>query len=145
MGDCAFGALFAFGGLAIAPVSVGGCSLGLFSLGGCSIGLLAMGGFSLGIWSFGGLALGWQAFGMCAIGWNAALGCAAMAREFALGDFVQAAKANNEIASQFFQSNLFFRGAQIVYRYYYWLNLIWVMPAMVWWRMNVRRGSEGKV
>ena len=55
-----------------------------------------------------------------------------MAREFALGDFVQAAKANDEIASQFFRSNLFFRGAQIVYRYYYWLNLIWVMPANLW-------------
>jgi RNA polymerase sigma factor (sigma-70 family) len=145
MGDCAFGVLFAFGGLAIAPVSVGGCALGLFSVGGCAIGLLALGGCSLGIWSFGGLALGWQAFGMCAIGWNAAMGAAAVAREFALGDFVQAAKANNEIAAQFFRSNLFFRGAQIVYRYYYWLNLIWVLPAIVWWRINVRRGSQGKL
>ena len=59
-GDFAFGLLFAFGGLAIAPLSVGGIAIGLMPWGGAAIGLFAMGGFAFGGWVFGGFALGWQ-------------------------------------------------------------------------------------
>jgi len=55
-GDCAVGVLFAFGGIAIAPVSIGGLAMGLLPFGGCAVGLLALGGFSLGglvIWRIG--------------------------------------------------------------------------------------------
>src|SRR5206468_12231690 len=73
-GDCAIGLLFAFGGMAVAPLSVGGCAIGLIPFGGMAVGPLALGGISLGLWSFGGLAIGWQSYGGCAIAWNAALG-----------------------------------------------------------------------
>ena len=76
--DYAVGLLFAFGHLAVAPVSIGALPIGLLSFGGCAVGLLSLGGFSFGIWSFGVLAFGWQAFGCCAIAWNAANGGAAL-------------------------------------------------------------------
>jgi RNA polymerase sigma factor (sigma-70 family) len=135
VGDCAAGLLFAFGGIAIAPVSIGGLAMGLLPFGGGAVGVLALGGSSLGVWSFGGLALGWQAFGGCAIGWNAALGGVAIAHDFALGGITQAAQANNAIARQFVETNLFFQNAPLVFRYLAWLNLLWIIPMLVWCRI----------
>jgi RNA polymerase sigma factor (sigma-70 family) len=145
-GDCAVGLLFAFGGMAIAPVSIGGMAMGLLPFGGCAVGVFALGGFSLGVWSFGGLALGWQVFGGCAIGWNAALGGVAIAHDYALGGIVQAAQANNEIAARFMQLNPFFQHAPIALRYLAWLNLLWIIPMLVWWRVvscSRRRREQG--
>jgi RNA polymerase sigma factor (sigma-70 family) len=142
IGDCAIGGLFAFGGMAIAPFSMGGLAIGLLPFGGSSVGLLALGGFSIGVWSFGGLALGWQSFGGCAIAWNAAVGGAAVAYDFALGGIAQAAQANNEIATQFIQSNLFFRAGQIGLRYLPWINLLWLVPLFVWWRVVRRHAGK---
>jgi len=133
-GDSAVGLLFAFGGIAIAPVSIGGCAVGLLPFGGCAVGLLALGGLSLGVWSCGGLALGWQAFGGCAIAWSAALGGAAVAHDFALGGIAQAAQANNELAARFIRPNPFFQYGQVAFRYLVWLNLLWVLPMLLWWR-----------
>jgi RNA polymerase sigma factor (sigma-70 family) len=137
-GDCALGGLFAFGGIAIAPVSIGGLALGLLPFGGCAAGVLALGGFSLGVWAFGGLAFGWQVFGGCALGWNAALGGVAIAHDFALGGIAQAAQANNEIAAQAMQSSPFFRYAPLAFRYLVWLNLLWIVPLLVWWQVVAR-------
>jgi RNA polymerase sigma factor (sigma-70 family) len=56
VGNCAVGGLFAFGGMAIAPLSIGGISIGVLSVGGLSIGVFALGGVALGVWTFfGGL------------------------------------------------------------------------------------------
>jgi hypothetical protein len=138
-GDCAVGLLFAFGGIAIAPVSIGGLAMGLLPFGGCAVGLLVLGGFSLGVWAFGGLALGWQVFGGCAIAWNAALGGVAIAHDFAFGGIAHAAQANNAIARQFIGTNLFFHCAQIIGRYCVWLNLLWVVPVVVQWWVIARK------
>src|SRR5262249_1154154 len=71
-GDSAIGGLFAFGGIAIAPISFGGFAAGLVTFGGCAIGLLTFGGFAIGLWALGGFAFGSQALGGCAVGWSAA-------------------------------------------------------------------------
>src|SRR6185436_14894344 len=94
MGDMAVGVLFAFGGLAVAPVSIGGCAIGLLPFGGMAFGFITLGGFSFGMWSFGGMAFGWLAYGGCAIAWKAAMGAAAIAHEFAVGAVAHAAHAN---------------------------------------------------
>jgi RNA polymerase sigma factor (sigma-70 family) len=141
MGDCAFGVLFAFGGFAVAPVSIGGCAIGLLPLGGMAIGLLALGGISLGVWSFGGFALGWQAFGGCAMAWNASCGGVSIARHYALGGVAQAAQANNDIAQRFLSSHSFFRISKMVLPYVAWLNLIWLVPMIAWWGL-VRRAKK---
>jgi len=123
-GDFAFGVLFAFGGLAIAPVSVGGMAIGFMPWGGAAVGLFATGGFALGGWVFGGFALGWQAFGGCALAWNAATGGLAIARDFAVGGVAHAAQANNEIAAQFMKVSPFFKRMEILSHYVSWLNLL---------------------
>ena len=134
MGDCAFGGLFAVGGVAIAPISFGGCAIGIFSSGGMAIGALALGGLSFGGWCFGGLALGWQAFGACALGWDSACGGVAVARDFALGGLAQAAQANNEAASHHLGGCAFFRISRLALPYLAWMNLILIVPMLAWWR-----------
>ncbi len=145
-GPCAVGLLFAFGGTAIAPISVGGFAVGLLSWGGCGVGLLAVGGFSLGVWSWGGLALGWEAFGGCAIAWNAAAGGAAVAHDFAAGGVAVAAQANNEIAHAFVRSNSFLDTSVAISRspFSYWLNLLWVGPMILMWWIAARRGRRAQ-
>jgi hypothetical protein len=138
VGNCAVGALFAFGGLAVAPASIGFCALGLVPFGGIAIGLLALGGIGLGVWTFGGFALGWQSFGGCAVAWNAAVGGIALARKFALGGIAHAAQADNEIARTFIESNLFFRCVHAALGYCAWLNLLWVVPLLIQWRTVAR-------
>jgi RNA polymerase sigma factor (sigma-70 family) len=133
-GDRAFGALFAFGGVAVAPFSIGGVAIGLMPWGGAAIGLLAVGGFSLGAWAFGGLAVGWQAFGGCALAWNSAMGGLAIARDFAIGGTAHAAQFNNEISTRFVRENFFFSNMVVLSRHIGWLNMLWLLPVFGWWR-----------
>jgi RNA polymerase sigma factor (sigma-70 family) len=137
--DVAVGGLFAFGGVAIAPVSIGGLAIGLVPLGGCAAGLLALGGLSLGWWSFGGCAVGWLAFGGCALGWQAALGKLALAHGYALGTAAYAVHFNDTIAQTFAQDTLFFRWSYVTLHHLYWLSLVWIIPLLVWWRVEKRR------
>jgi RNA polymerase sigma factor (sigma-70 family) len=134
-GDFAFGVLFAFGGLAVAPFSIGGIAIGLMPFGGVALGLFAVGGFALGGWVFGGFALGWQAFGGCAVAWNAAMGELAIAHNFALGGVADAAQANTEIASQFMKTSPFFTRMETLSHYTAWLNLLWLIPVFGWYRL----------
>ena len=134
-GHYAVGLLFASGSLAIAPVSMGASAIGLLSFGGCAVGLVSLGGFSLGIWSFGALAFGWQVFGACAIAWNAANGGMAIAHNFAVGSVAHALQANNNAAGSYFQPNLFYQHPRRFLHYLAWLNLLWVIPMLVRWRV----------
>jgi RNA polymerase sigma factor (sigma-70 family) len=137
-GGFAVGGLFAFGGLAIAPFSVGGIAIGLLPWGGMAIGLLAMGGLAVGGWVFGGVAVGWKAYGACAIAWRAAVGAAALAHDFALGGIAQAAQAGNAAAETYVKSSEFFHSVTWLSQYAGWLNLLWVLPMLLWWRMAAR-------
>ena len=140
VGNAAIGGLFACGGMAIAPVSIGGLSIGVLSLGGLSAGIFALGGIAVGVWPvFGGLIIGWQAFGGCfAIAWNAAVGTFALAHDFAFGRFAWAAQANNDIAWQFIMPNFFRRCAEFINHHWLWLNLFWLIPFLVQWRITAR-------
>ncbi len=109
--------------------------------GGGAIGLFAIGGLALGVWSFGGTAIGWQAFGGFALAWDAAFGGVALVHDFALGAMAQAAQANDEIATQFFQTASFFKTAVAVSRYIGWLNLLWIVPLIAWWRALKQHAS----
>jgi hypothetical protein len=124
IGERAIGGLFAFGGLAIAPLSIGGLSLGALSFGGVSIGIIGLGGITLGGWAlFGGLAVGWQAFGCIAIAWSTAAGSIALAHDFAA------------------QPNAFFRCAEFINHHWLWLNLFWMIPFLVQW-LVLRRARK---
>lgn len=146
VGHSAVGGLFAFGGTAIAPISIGGFSVGLLSLGGFAAGGVVLGGIALGVWPlFGALILGWQSFNGCfAIGWNAAVGLIALAHDFALGQFAFAAQANSGIARDFIFPNPFFRGAEVIIRHWYSLNLLWIVPFFILWRVARRQPRQAE-
>ena len=138
VGSFARGGLFAFGGFAVAPISIGGCAIGLVSWGGTGVGLLAMGGLAMGAWSWGGMALGWEADGGCAVAWKAAVGGAALAHGFALGGIAQAAHVGDAAAKAYMASSPFFQWADWGSRHLAWLNFIWVVPLLAWWVMAAR-------
>ena len=136
VGEHAMGGLFAFGAVAIAPFSIGGCAIGLLPFGGIAIGLLAMGGLGIGVFATGAIVIGWQTMGGFAFAWHAAMGGAlALARDFALGGLAHAAHANNDMARQFCHDSAFFNFCRTVNRYSFWVNLIWVLPMLLWWRV----------
>jgi RNA polymerase sigma factor (sigma-70 family) len=129
-GDSAIGGLFAFGGLALAPISFGGFAAGLLTFGGCGVGILSLGGFSLGVWALGGFALGWQAIGGCAVAWSAAQGGVAVAHHLANGAVALAQHANDETAKSFFANSSFFRIMERVLLYVPWLGLAGFIPVL---------------
>jgi RNA polymerase sigma factor (sigma-70 family) len=145
----AFGVLFAYGSVAVAPVSIGPCAIGLFSYGAMTVGVLAVGGFAFGIWAFGAFAFGWQASAGCAIAWNIASGGQyAIAHQFALGPIAHAAQVNNELVRQLARSNPFLQACWKIVPHFFWLMWIWAIPMMismmVQWRVlaNRRRLDE---
>jgi hypothetical protein len=100
IGDVAISPLFGFGGIAIAPVAVGGLTVGLLSL--------SLWGAAVGVLAFGSLAVGWCAFGIASAGWKAAFGGGvALARDYAVGGWAQAAEANTAAAKQWFAEQWF--------------------------------------
>jgi hypothetical protein len=141
-GDRAFGVLFAFGALAVAPVAVGGMALGLCCWGGLAAGVLALGGVGFGWWVFGGVVFGWEAFGGCALGWHAAMGGVAVARDFALGAIAAAAQGNNAMAREWMRHQAYFRTLAGLDDWIQWLNLLWVIPVLQWWRVVKKRRKE---
>jgi RNA polymerase sigma factor (sigma-70 family) len=145
VGDQAIGGLFAFGGVAIAPVSLGGVAVGILPFGAIATGIISLGAFAIGGWAFGGLAIGWQACGGGAFAINGAIGGLAFAHNFALGEIAHALQANNQVARQLVDSNLFFRWAQFYGRHGFLMNLIWVIPIVASWqitaRFNQRKGA----
>ena len=144
-GDAAIGLVFAFGAIAVAPISFGGFAVGLLTLGGVAIGVVPFGGFSFGLYALGALAVGWHAFGGCAIAWTAADGAVAVARDFAVGGVALARHANDTVAEAFIHGSTFFQYALLAMRYVQWLNLIWLLPLVLWWHKKRTKVSSTKL
>jgi RNA polymerase sigma factor (sigma-70 family) len=146
-GAFAFGVLFAYGAVAVAPVSIGACAIGLFSYGAMAVGALVVGGFGFGIWVFGAFAFGWQASAGCAIAWNIASGGQyAIAHQFALGPTAHAAQVNTEFVRHLVRSNPFFKVCWMILPYFYWLMWLWAIPMLismiVQWRVIARKNKQ---
>lgn len=144
IGDRAIGGAFAFGGLAIAPISIGGLAAGIVSFGGLGLGIITLGGIALGVWPlFGGLLLGWQSFcGGCTIAWHSAVGNLALAHDYALGRFAWANEANNEVARRIIEPNPFFHAAQFISRHWYYLILLCLGPILIQWWTAIRQQNQ---
>jgi len=136
VGEVAWGRLFAFGGIAIAPFSCGWIAVGLLPLGSCAFGLLSLGGFSAGVWAFGAVALGWEAFGACAVAWNGASGWLALAHHVAAGDIAFGSQTSAEAVQQTIRDSFFLNNAWLLLRYLALLMLIWVVPTFYIWRIQ---------
>ncbi len=101
-GDRAYGLLFAWGGYAVAPISVGALAVGLLAVGSLSIGVISLGTAGVGLLAFGCMAVGVKAFAwLSALGWHTAqAGGFAIARIAAEGPVAFAQHANDPIARQ---------------------------------------------
>ena len=108
-GSYAYGLLLAWGGVAIAPVSVGIISIGVVTMGTISIGLLSCGAAALGAVAFGASAIGYKAYSsLFSLGWESALsGGFAVAKDAALGKVAWAAEVNSDAAAAVSHLNLF--------------------------------------
>lgn len=144
-GSHAVGVIFAWGGLAVAPISFGGIAIGLIPFGAITLGVFPIGAIAAGIWAYGAAAIGWQIYGGCGIAWNAAMGGMVAARDYAIGGMAYAAQTNPEAAvKHFFQQGLFFQVAQTVARHSILFMLVWVFPVLLKWRLveRARRRRE---
>lgn len=105
-GEKAYGLLFAWGGFAVAPVSVGIVSVGFVSIGAVGIGVIGIGTVGIGLLAMGAAAIGYKAYAsLSAMGWESAWsGGFAVAREAAIGRIPVAREVNNELAAE--MSNL---------------------------------------
>jgi hypothetical protein len=73
------------------------------------------------------------------------MGGVAVAHDFALGGVALARHANNDTATAFTQNSAFFHNAQIVMRHAYWINLVCLLPLILWWRtVRARRQKESR-
>jgi len=101
-GDRAYGLLCAWGGLAVAPISVGAVAVGFFALGSLSVGVISLGTVGVGLLALGCVAAGVKAYAwLSALGWLTAQGSGfAIARIAAEGPVAFAQHANDAVARQ---------------------------------------------
>jgi hypothetical protein len=101
-GDRAYGLLMAWGGIAIAPVSVGIVSVGLLSVGALSVGFIGLGTVGVGWVAWGTLAVGVKAFAwLSALGWSVAAGGGfGIAHTAAMAPVALAKHANDPVARE---------------------------------------------
>jgi hypothetical protein len=143
VGDIAFGGLFAFGGVSVAPFCIGGLALGVFTLGGLVAGVFPLGALAVGVWAYGSIAIGYQACGAVAVAWSAAAASISFAHDFGIGRIVAAAQANTEAAREFIAQARFFRVVGVIFRHSFWVNLLWILPMLIQWQIikRKRRGA----
>ncbi len=85
------------------------------------------------------------AFAGCAVAWRGAMGGVAVAHDFASGGFACAAQANNKAAAHWLWALNFFRDTDYAGDHLQWLNLLWVLPLLQWWRvLKKQRQTEQK-
>jgi RNA polymerase sigma factor (sigma-70 family) len=108
VGSRAHGLLLAWGGFAIAPVSVGIVSVGVVTCGAVGIGIFSTGSLAIGLIGFGAAAIGYKAYSaMSSLGWESAFSNGfSIAREAAIGPIAYAKEVNNELATQIGQLSL---------------------------------------
>lgn len=144
-GDRAYGLLFAWGGVAIAPISVGIVAVGVLSVGALGFGLIGAGTVAIGFIGFGASAIAYKAYAsLSALGWESAFsGGFSMAKEAAIGPLSFATQINNEHAAEI--SNL----ALLDQSYLWALTAIavFVIAPSVWYsnkvRQRMRKNSDG--
>ena len=101
-GSHAHGLLFAWGGIAIAPISVGIVSVGLITIGGVGFGVISLSAAAIGVFAFGASAIGYKAYSsLSSLGWESAFSNGfSIANDAAIGYIAYAKQVNNEAAAQ---------------------------------------------
>ncbi|MGC4071152.1 MAG: RNA polymerase sigma factor [Nibricoccus sp.] len=105
-GDRAYALLFAWGTLAIAPISGGVFSVGFVSVGAVSVGVIVLGTAAVGLLSLGCATIGVKAYAwLSALGWETARANGfALARTAAEAPVAFAQNANDPVARAIFST-----------------------------------------
>lgn len=100
-GDLAYGYLFAWGGVAVAPISVGIIAVGLISIGAVGFGLFGIGTVAVGAIAFGSSAIGYKAYSsFSSLGWESAFSNGfSIAKDAAIGPIAFAQEINSPMAA----------------------------------------------
>ena len=140
-GDVAYGLLFAWGGIAIAPISVGILSIGLITVGAIGLGLIGLGTVAIGVIGFGASAIAFKAYAsLSAVGWSSAVsGGFSIANDAAIGSIVFANQTNNEQAAEI--ANLTTFGQNYTWALLF-IAVFVIIPAV--WHSNLVRKRMGK-
>ena len=101
-GSRAYGLLFAWGGIAVAPISVGIISFGVITIGAVGFGIFSIGAVAIGLIAFGSSAIAYKAYAsLTSLGWESAFSNGfSIAKEAAIGPIAYANEVNNELAAQ---------------------------------------------
>jgi hypothetical protein len=145
-GDRAYGLLIAWGGYAVAPVSVGVVSIGIFSAGSLSVGVISIGTVAVGLIGVGCMAIAVKAYAwLSALGWSTATGGGfAIARIAAVGPVAYAQHANDATAHQLLAEPDAARGQMIIFAVSTLLSILPIAyyARAVRRRLGVRTRSE---
>ncbi|MCJ8320473.1 MAG: sigma-70 family RNA polymerase sigma factor [Colwellia sp.] len=136
-GSYAHGLLFAWGGVAIAPISVGIVSFGIITIGAVGFGLFSTGTVAIGLVAFGSSAIGYKAYAsLSSLGWESALSSGfSIAKEAAIGPIAYAAQVNNEQALELTNLTLFTESFQWVLAV---MALLVIVPS-IWYANKVKQ------
>jgi RNA polymerase sigma factor (sigma-70 family) len=136
-GSKAYGVIFAWGLVAVAPISVGVISMGIFTIGAVGIGVFSVGAVAIGLLAFGSSAIAYKAYAsLSSLGWESAFSNGfSIAKDAAVGPFAYASEVNNEIAYEISDLALFSQS-------YQWIlvaiTLFVIVPAYLHFK-NVRK------
>ncbi len=131
------GLLFAWGGVAIAPISVGIISVGAITIGAVGIGIFSMGTVAIGFIAFGASAIAYKAYAsLSSLGWESALSNGfSIAHDAALGPIAYADQVNNAQAAEIINLTLFSQN-------YHWVLAViafFVIVPSVWHSNKVKQ------
>lgn len=142
-GDRAYGLLVAWGGYAVAPISVGAFAIGIFAVGSLSVGVISLGTVGVGLIGLGCMSAGIKAFGwLSALGWDAAAsGGFAVARIAAEGPVAFAQHANDPVARQLLTDPHAARTQMIIFGV---SSLLSILPIAYYARAVRRRLGGGR-
>jgi RNA polymerase sigma factor (sigma-70 family) len=139
-GSKAYGLIFAWGGVAIAPISVGIISAGVVSVGVIGFGLIGLGTVAIGVIGFGASAIAYKAYGsLSALGWESAFSNGfSIAKNAAIAPIAYAEQVNNEHAANI--ANLTLLGES--YQWLLALIAILVIVPSIWHSHQVQKRME---
>jgi RNA polymerase sigma factor (sigma-70 family) len=136
-GHKAYGLLFAWGGIAVAPISVGIITGGIISVGAVGFGLVGMGTIGIGLFAMGATAIGYKAYSsMSSLGWESAFsGSFSIAKEAAIGPIAYADQVNNELAASITNLSAINQSYAVILG----VMAILIIVPVVWWSKTVRK------
>jgi len=136
-GSYAHGLLFAWGGVAIAPISVGIVSFGIITIGAVGFGLFSTGTVAIGFVAFGASAIGYKAYAsLSSLGWESAFSSGfSIAKEGAIGPIAYATQVNNEQALELTNLTLFTQSFQWILAV---MALLVILPS-IWYANKVKQ------